>query len=135
MAKLFLILILFIPLVCLSLEGVKIKKNDKKSLLTIVIPKKINLSLNEIKKYFQSIEINKTVELKIYYFSSGVETVTMNDNKFIMGRKKSIIKALLKIRKNKKLYKVHFISSIGNSRLIVFKKLAAKVHEITKKYM
>src|SRR5271157_62413 len=89
------------------------------SRLIIKIPPGVALSEQEVRSFFRDTQRNaadnyETIEIVIYSFSLGIETLTYSDNDPIrMSLQKGEIKALIKLKKNSILKKVLFVNADG----------------------
>ncbi len=116
------IIILFVTKI--SIPGKTTITYDKNAIVTINnFTQKLLSQLHDKK--------NKNIEIFIYYYSSGKEIYTLNKDQSIQRKSgPKEIKAAIKIRKNKKLIKVHFINEKAETEEDLIKILSEKTNQV-----
>ncbi len=97
-----------------------------------VVPSNVPLTAAEIEKLFRINSSKKSgiaLEITVYDYSSGAEVIRYSDEGMSAFTKDSRIKMLIKIKRDSKLVKTHFIMATGKTREDLLKNLS---HEIDK---
>ena len=122
-------------LLCIVLFVSNLSCEDTKvsfSKIICKIPEYINIKEDEIYAQMKEFPLDPAsllyLEITIYSYSSGLESITMSDNgdmKNVMEPGK--IKALIKITDGKKILRTNFIDTKGNSKEEMISSLIDKI--------
>ena len=89
--------------------------------ITCKIPKYINIKEDEVYAHLKDFPIDQSsslyLEITIYSYSTGLESIIISDNEDIKNAAESgMIKGLIKVTDGKKILSADFIDAVGNSK-------------------
>ncbi len=101
------------------------------STVSITVPESLVVSESEIRASLPegliSSESEYQLEIAVYSFSSGIETINYSGSDFNVGHREGNIKAVLKLNSGGKLIENRFIEASGNGKDAVLNGLKDKI--------